>query len=286
MCSRVMASSAPKGSSIISTSGSSASARAIDTRWRMPPDSCAGYRSAAYSRPTRRSSSSARSRCRSRGAASTSAISEQTFSSAVFQGISAASWNTMPTRRCRTASPGGTPARDLAAGRRHQSGEHLQQRALAAARRADDGGERAFAMSMSMSLNTRTQPARVSKSTFRPRARICAARAPPRAGPGPADAFACMSMARLNPRPRPPRKPAAARCAPSIAADAPARAWDGEFQAAAHQRRQADVGQEKASPATQGRPARCPSSSDSSADSSWRPLSCSGGSLASLKPAR
>ena len=110
MCSRVMASSAPKGSSIISTSGSSASARAIDTRWRMPPDSCAGYRSAAYSRPTRRSSSSARSRCRSRGAASTSAISEQTFSSAVFQGISAASWNTMPTRRCRTASPGGTPA--------------------------------------------------------------------------------------------------------------------------------------------------------------------------------
>ena len=180
MCSRVMASSAPKGSSIISTSGSSARARAMDTRWRMPPDSCAGYRSAAYSRPTRRSSSSARSRCRSRGTASTSAISEQTFSSAVFQGISAASWNTMPTRRCRTASPGGTPATETSPPVGGTSPANTFSSVLLP---QPEGPmmevNEPFAISISMSLNTRTQPARVSKSTFRPRARICAARAPP-----------------------------------------------------------------------------------------------------------
>ena len=38
---RVSASSADSGSSISSTSGSVASARATDTRWRMPPDSSA-----------------------------------------------------------------------------------------------------------------------------------------------------------------------------------------------------------------------------------------------------
>ena len=44
--SRVMASSAPKGSSISSTSASWASARASATRWRMPPDSSCGRLSA------------------------------------------------------------------------------------------------------------------------------------------------------------------------------------------------------------------------------------------------
>ena len=39
---RVIASSAPNGSSSSSTSGSVTRARAIATRWRMPPDSCAG----------------------------------------------------------------------------------------------------------------------------------------------------------------------------------------------------------------------------------------------------
>ena len=40
--SRVCWSSAPNGSSSSSTFGSSTSVRAMQTRWRMPPESCAG----------------------------------------------------------------------------------------------------------------------------------------------------------------------------------------------------------------------------------------------------
>ncbi len=49
---RVSASSADSGSSISSTSGSVAKARATDTRWRMPPDSSAGFLSTAADSPT------------------------------------------------------------------------------------------------------------------------------------------------------------------------------------------------------------------------------------------
>jgi hypothetical protein len=49
---RVNASSADSGSSISNTSGFVARARATDTRWRMPPDSCAGFFSAAAVSPT------------------------------------------------------------------------------------------------------------------------------------------------------------------------------------------------------------------------------------------
>ena len=42
ICSRVSASSAPNGSSISSSGASWISARAIATRWRMPPDSSCG----------------------------------------------------------------------------------------------------------------------------------------------------------------------------------------------------------------------------------------------------
>ena len=42
MCSRVISSSAPNGSSMSSSCGSNDSARAIATRCCMPPDSCAG----------------------------------------------------------------------------------------------------------------------------------------------------------------------------------------------------------------------------------------------------
>ena len=49
---RVSASSAPNGSSRNSISGSVANARAIATRWRMPPDSCLGRRCSALPRPT------------------------------------------------------------------------------------------------------------------------------------------------------------------------------------------------------------------------------------------
>ena len=40
---RVWASSAENGSSSSSTAGSTASARAMPTRWRMPPESWCGY---------------------------------------------------------------------------------------------------------------------------------------------------------------------------------------------------------------------------------------------------
>ena len=46
---RVSASSAPNGSSSRSSFGWIANARAMDTRWRMPPDSCAGFRCSAPS---------------------------------------------------------------------------------------------------------------------------------------------------------------------------------------------------------------------------------------------
>ena len=49
---RVSASSAESGSSRSSTSGSPASARATATRWRIPPDSCAGSLSMAAVKPT------------------------------------------------------------------------------------------------------------------------------------------------------------------------------------------------------------------------------------------
>ena len=49
---RVMSSSAPNGSSSSSTFGLTTSERAIETRWRMPPDSCAGLAFSKPSRPT------------------------------------------------------------------------------------------------------------------------------------------------------------------------------------------------------------------------------------------
>ena len=48
---RVWASSAENGSSMSSTAGSTASARAMPTRWRMPPDSWCGYLSSKPSSP-------------------------------------------------------------------------------------------------------------------------------------------------------------------------------------------------------------------------------------------
>ena len=52
--SRVKLSSAENGSSISSTSGSTASARASATRWRWPPESWCGQRSARSPRPDER----------------------------------------------------------------------------------------------------------------------------------------------------------------------------------------------------------------------------------------
>lgn len=65
--SRVISSSAPKGSSIIRMRGSKAMARAIDTRCCMPPDSCQGYFFSNPAKPTRVSCSRATA-CASAGA--------------------------------------------------------------------------------------------------------------------------------------------------------------------------------------------------------------------------
>ena len=74
MRSRVISSSAPKGSSISSSAGRRASARAIATRCCIPPDSWLGRCSAKSESPTSSSSSSACARrcalptpCRPRG---------------------------------------------------------------------------------------------------------------------------------------------------------------------------------------------------------------------------
>ena len=104
--SRVMASSDPNGSSMSSTSARWASARARETRCRMPPDSSCGRRSPNPCRCT--SSSSSATRCR-RSVRGTPArvIGSSILAAAVSQGKSAASWKssaTWPVTEMRPAS--------------------------------------------------------------------------------------------------------------------------------------------------------------------------------------
>ena len=104
--SRVSASRALNGSSRRSAAGSSASARAIATRWRVPPESVDGLARATSRSPTRPSSSSDRAAWRSRGQPASS-IGNRTFSSAVRHGSRRGSWNTRPTRSAPVPRPGG-----------------------------------------------------------------------------------------------------------------------------------------------------------------------------------
>ena len=91
-------STAANGSSSSSTAGSRASARASATRWRSPPESSCGRRSACPERCTSREQRSARARRSARGRCPSAVI---TLPSAVRCGKSAYSWNTNPTaRRC------------------------------------------------------------------------------------------------------------------------------------------------------------------------------------------
>ena len=85
---RFCASSAAKGSSMSSTSGSTASARAIDTRCFMPPESWCGKRRSNPPSPTRAMLAATISL---RAAAATPFISrpKPMFSSTVIQGKSA-----------------------------------------------------------------------------------------------------------------------------------------------------------------------------------------------------
>ena len=90
---RVSASSALKGSSISSILGAMARARAMPTRCFMPPESCAGFFSAAWPSPTFSSACRAASRSFAFGQDGWRQDSAKaTFCSAVIQGISAWPW--------------------------------------------------------------------------------------------------------------------------------------------------------------------------------------------------
>ena len=94
--SRVISSSAPNGSSISSSAGENESARAIETRCCMPPESCHGW---WFSNPVSSTSSSisldALRRACARLQPSISSGSEMFFAT-VRQSKSTAAWKTIP----------------------------------------------------------------------------------------------------------------------------------------------------------------------------------------------
>src|SRR5215472_831390 len=91
--SRVCESSAESGSSISRIAGRTASARAMPTRWRMPPESCFGQALRKSVSPVRRRASSISAR-RSAGARLVCSKGNSTLPSTVHQGSNAKSWNT------------------------------------------------------------------------------------------------------------------------------------------------------------------------------------------------
>jgi hypothetical protein len=107
--SRVIASSAPKGSSISRIWGSQSSARQIAARWRWPPESSQGWRSAQEPMPKR--SSSARARSFSARPFSPrrdwpwNSAPMSTLSRMVRQSSSTSRWKTMPMSRGGPSSP-------------------------------------------------------------------------------------------------------------------------------------------------------------------------------------
>src|SRR4051812_3660603 len=91
--SRVCASSAESGSSSSRIAGRTASARAMPTRWRMPPESCFGQAFRKSASPVRRSAS-ATIDARSAAGRPVCSSTNSTFCATVRQGSSAKSWNT------------------------------------------------------------------------------------------------------------------------------------------------------------------------------------------------
>src|SRR5215831_11940156 len=138
MSSRVSASSAANGSSISSTEGLYASARAMATRCCIPPDKWCGYDLTNFSSLTSLSCASA---ICSRSALPTPRISSPkvTFPSAVRHGNS---W----AKSCHAAVGAVTADRfaadaDLARGGGEKAGDDVEQRRLTAARGPDDAKE-------------------------------------------------------------------------------------------------------------------------------------------------
>ena len=94
---RVISSSAPKGSSSRRSSGSVTSARAIDARMRMPPESWPGSLRPASASCTRSSMAAARSSRSPRGTPASSSGSA-TFAATLRHGRSRGSWNAKAVR--------------------------------------------------------------------------------------------------------------------------------------------------------------------------------------------
>src|SRR3954463_10861458 len=109
MRSRVISSSAANGSSISSTAGSSARARASDTRCCMPPDSWCGYLVSNPVRPTTRISSSILAPSRGAPRPAARSRSRPMLLATLSQGIRFACWNTRPMRPAWRKLRGATP---------------------------------------------------------------------------------------------------------------------------------------------------------------------------------
>ena len=119
--------------------GSCTSARQIEARCCMPPESCQGSFFSNPSSPTSFNSALARGRYSSRGSRFMS-IGSITLARMLRHGSSSAFWNTMPTLPCGfvTFSPS---TRIFARCRRQQARDQLEQRGLAAAGWADHDEE-------------------------------------------------------------------------------------------------------------------------------------------------
>ena len=130
--SRVIASSAPNGSSMRRTSASCASARARATRWRMPPDSSCGSLSPKLLRFTRSSSWSAFS----------VALGARELADLQRELDVAARGEPREQRRLLEHQRGaGVAGVDGARARAVEPGDDVEQRALAAAGRAEQAHE-------------------------------------------------------------------------------------------------------------------------------------------------
>ena len=89
-----MSSSAPNGSSSSMTVGCTTRHRAIATRWRMPPDSCAGL---AFSKPVSPTSSISPSTRPGAGVIPATSNGSRMLPVTLRHGSSAASWKAMPS---------------------------------------------------------------------------------------------------------------------------------------------------------------------------------------------
>ncbi|MNT72798.1 hypothetical protein D3C72_2114330 [compost metagenome] len=96
---REMGSKPAKGSSYITSSGSSAIARAKATRRAIPPEIWLGMRSRAPRKPTACSFISTMSRTMSSGSWVCSRSGKATLSSTLMSVNKAPNWNSMPMRR-------------------------------------------------------------------------------------------------------------------------------------------------------------------------------------------